>query len=34
MERIDAHQHYWKIARGDYGWMGPHVAPIMPWSSP
>ena len=29
MERIDAHQHYWKIARGDYGWMGPHVAPIM-----
>lgn len=26
--RIDAHQHYWKIVRGDYFWMGPHVAPI------
>lgn len=26
--RIDAHQHYWQVARGDYGWMGPHVAPI------
>ncbi len=27
--RIDAHQHYWKIARGDYDWMGPPVAPII-----
>lgn len=27
--RIDAHQHYWQIARGDYFWMGPHVAPIV-----
>ena len=27
-ERIDAHQHYWVVARGDYGWMGPHVEPI------
>jgi L-fuconolactonase len=26
--RIDAHQHYWKIVRGDYFWMGPHVASI------
>ena len=27
--RIDAHQHYWKISRGDYGWMGaPEVAAI------
>lgn len=26
--RIDAHQHYWKIARGDYFWMGPAVAPL------
>lgn len=26
--RIDAHQHYWAISRGDYGWMGPAVAPI------
>jgi L-fuconolactonase len=29
MQRIDAHQHYWQISRGDYFWMGPHVAPIM-----
>ncbi|MFD0712337.1 amidohydrolase family protein [Paenibacillus sp. GCM10027626] len=21
--RIDAHQHYWKLARGDYGWLTP-----------
>ncbi|SVA93573.1 uncharacterized protein METZ01_LOCUS146427, partial [marine metagenome] len=21
--RIDSHQHYWKINRGDYGWMSP-----------
>ncbi|GGD99005.1 amidohydrolase [Aureimonas endophytica] len=26
---IDAHQHFWKIARGDYGWMGEHVAPLL-----
>ena len=26
---IDAHQHYWSIARGDYHWMGPHVAPLL-----
>lgn len=21
--RIDAHQHYWRVARGDYGWLTP-----------
>lgn len=26
--RIDAHQHYWRVSRGDYAWMGPHVAPL------
>ncbi len=26
--RIDAHQHFWKIARGDYFWMDDTVAPI------
>jgi L-fuconolactonase len=26
---IDSHQHFWTIARGDYGWMGPHVAPLL-----
>ena len=25
---IDAHQHFWRIARGDYGWMTDQVAPI------
>lgn len=29
MQRVDAHQHYWQIARGDYFWMGPHVQPII-----
>ncbi|WP_080838153.1 amidohydrolase family protein [Cohnella massiliensis] len=23
--RIDAHQHYWKIDRGDYGWITPDI---------
>lgn len=23
--RIDAHQHYWKLSRGDYGWMTPDM---------
>jgi L-fuconolactonase len=23
--RIDAHQHFWSTARGDYGWLGPHL---------
>lgn len=26
--RIDAHQHYWQLARGDYGWLTPMLAPI------
>lgn len=25
---IDAHQHFWQIARGDYSWMGDSVAAI------
>lgn len=29
MQRIDAHQHYWMVARGDYGWFGPQVAKIV-----
>jgi L-fuconolactonase len=29
MSRVDAHQHYWQVSRGDYGWMSaPAVAPI------
>lgn len=26
--RIDSHQHYWSVARGDYGWLTPELAPI------
>lgn len=26
--RIDAHQHFWRIARGDYGWLTPQLAPL------
>jgi len=31
MMRIDAHQHFWNMARGDYGWMAslPSDAPIL-----
>lgn len=30
MLRVDAHQHFWTVARGDYGWMdsSPSLAPI------
>lgn len=26
--RIDAHQHFWKTARGDYGWLTPDLKPL------
>lgn len=26
--RIDAHQHFWLIERGDYGWLKPELGPI------
>jgi L-fuconolactonase len=25
---IDSHQHFWLISRGDYGWLGPDLAPL------
>lgn len=28
MDRIDAHQHFWRIDRGDYGWMDDSTAAI------
>jgi L-fuconolactonase len=28
MARIDAHQHYWDISRGDYGWLTPALSKI------
>jgi L-fuconolactonase len=26
--RVDAHQHFWRLARADYGWLTPALAPI------
>ncbi len=26
--RIDAHQHFWKLDRGDYGWLTPALEPL------
>jgi L-fuconolactonase len=26
--RIDAHQHFWSLARGDYGWLTPDLTPL------
>ncbi|MFZ8959660.1 MAG: hypothetical protein ACO2ZI_08085 [Paracoccaceae bacterium] len=28
MIQIDAHQHFWNPARGDYGWMDPANATL------
>jgi len=25
---VDAHQHFWRVARGDYGWLTPSLAPL------
>ena len=25
---IDAHQHFWQLARGDYGWLTPEFATL------
>src|SRR5262245_43912076 len=27
--RIDAHQHFWRVARGDYGWLTPRDHPAI-----
>lgn len=26
--RIDSHQHFWRLSRGDYGWLTPALRPI------
>jgi L-fuconolactonase len=26
--RIDSHQHFWRLERGDYGWLTPSQQPI------
>ncbi|AOD13592.1 amidohydrolase family protein [Xanthomonas fragariae] len=28
MSRVDAHLHFWQLARGDYGWLTPELAPL------
>lgn len=28
MMRVDAHQHFWKLSRGDYDWLTPELGPI------
>ncbi|PPU76408.1 MULTISPECIES: amidohydrolase family protein [Xanthomonas] len=28
MNRVDAHLHFWHLARGDYGWLTPALAPL------
>src|SRR3954468_17582119 len=25
---IDAHQHFWRLDRGDYGWLSPSLTPL------
>jgi L-fuconolactonase len=27
--RVDAHQHYWRLARGDYSWLTPAQGPLF-----
>jgi len=27
--KIDAHQHFWRLDRGDYGWLTPQMGPIF-----
>jgi L-fuconolactonase len=27
-QEVDAHQHFWRLARGDYGWLTPELRPI------
>ena len=31
---IDAHQHFWRPARGDYGWLTPDLVPLYRASEP
>jgi L-fuconolactonase len=28
MTRVDSHQHFWRLDRGDYGWLSPALEPI------
>ena len=32
--QIDSHQHFWRLDRGDYGWLTPQLAPIYRDFSP
>lgn len=26
--RVDAHHHFWRLSRGDYGWLTPEVGAL------
>jgi len=28
LKTVDSHQHFWRLDRGDYGWLTPQLAPI------
>jgi len=28
VSRVDAHQHFWRLARVDYGWLTPAAGPL------
>lgn len=28
MQRVDSHQHFWRLSRGDYGWLTPDLGPL------
>jgi L-fuconolactonase len=28
MKTVDAHQHFWELSRGDYGWLTPALTPL------
>lgn len=28
VDQVDSHQHFWRLARGDYGWLTPELGPI------
>lgn len=28
LQRLDSHQHFWRLSRGDYGWLTPELRPL------
>ena len=29
MMRVDSHQHFWRLMRGDYSWLTPKLTPLF-----